>query len=240
MLKLSNIISILKNFKIFLGDTFIKKTKYPIVAILLFILALVLNIIQYVKGSTFLQEKIIGNMGVNRNPTNFKNIFLFLFDILGMNGFIFNTIPVHIFVLIISYVLFGLIELNIGHIALLFVLCILIFFNSFTDNFNQMVCNNIIYPSNNYYDGLYCCGSFIMCFSIAFVLYLMQNNTKNLKLRLLTIFLMCIVGGGLILYDFYNSGMIKSDTTICYIFTWHFMNYMFGIFSGSVLGNFLP
>ena len=47
MLKLSTIISILKNFKIFLGDTFVKKTKYPIVAILLFILALVLNIIKH-------------------------------------------------------------------------------------------------------------------------------------------------------------------------------------------------
>ena len=57
MLKLSTIISILKNFKIFLGDTFVKKTKYPIVAILLFILALVLNIIQYVKGSLYLQKK---------------------------------------------------------------------------------------------------------------------------------------------------------------------------------------
>ena len=70
----------------------------------------------------------------------------------------------------------------------------------------------------------------------------MQNNIKNLKLRLLIILLMCCVGVGLILYDFYIANLVKmnKDTKICHIFTWHLMNYMLGIFSGSVLGNFLP
>lgn len=241
MLKLSTIMSILKNFKIFLGDTFVKKTKYPIVAILLFILALVLNIIQYVKGSLYLQKKIIGNLRVNEKPTNFQSIFLFLFDIIGINGFIQNT-PVHIFLLIISYILFGLIELNIGHTALLFFLCILIFYLPFANNFSDIVCNNDPFPNSDYLRGSYCCGSFISCSSVGFVLYLIQNNIKNLKLRLLVILLICCVGVGLILYDFYIANLVKmnKDTKICHIFTWHLMNYMLGIFSGSVLGNFLP
>ena len=109
-----NMYPLLQNIVYFTNSTFVKKTHYPIISICLFIIAVVLNSIQYHKNNnTYLQDKIIiSNKDYPSGTTNISNTFLYIYDFIGINGFIDNT-PAHIFLLIVTYVCLSLIELNI-------------------------------------------------------------------------------------------------------------------------------
>ena len=228
---------LLQNNVYLFNRTFLKKTHYPIISICLFIIAVVLNSIQYHKNNnTYLQDKIIiSNKDYPSGTTNISNTFLYIYDFIGINGFIDNT-PAHIFLLIVTYVCLSLIELNIGHASLLFLLFINIMFSRFWTDFTNSICkNNLTVTSID--KETFCCGSFVLFMALGFVLFLLAKNIKNIYAFIFIICLIILIFSSAVLYDYLNETSDMSSVKTCSIFTWHGANYIFGILCALALGN---
>ena len=231
-----NIYPFLTNLHYFFNSTFVKKTNYPIISIVLFLIIIILNSIQYYKNNkNYLQNKII-----NSNIQNFislQNTILYFYDLFGINSFINNGL-IHIIYLILTYVCVSLIELNIGHSVLLFLLLIDMMYQSFWIAFQNAICTNNLSDSG-ISNSPYCCGSFVLFMSLGFVLYLIQNNIRNIYIRIFIIFVILCVFYGCILYDKYLTfnNLQKNQQTTCLTLTWHSTNFIFGILCALALGN---
>lgn len=235
-----NIYQLLKNILNFCNNTFIKKTKYPIISICLFFIVIILNSIQYSKNDNlYLQNKII----TSNTPENNKNALLYFYELIGINSFISNT-PAYFFVIIISYFLVSLVELNIGHTMLLFLLFIYMMFSTFWPQFRNSICENNLIP-NPIMTSPFCCGSFISVMSLGFILCLFLKNVKNIN-NIINIYIIIFILSLIIfiffmlsLYDRYvtDAYMPDGSAKTCNVYTWHCGNFLFGIICGFALGN---
>ena len=258
---------ILNKIMYFINKNFVKKTKYPIISIILFIIAVVLNSIQYSNNRNYLQNKIIkydtsirtsfinttttnknGTRPTNTNSMNYyttytnntNNALLFIYDMIGINGFIDNT-PAHIFFLIATYFLLSLVEMNIGYLPLLFLLFISLMFITFWSKFQNAICQNQFTESVGLHNPLYpyCCGSVILCIALGFVLYITQNNLHNIFIRLLIILIIIFIFFMFSLYEKYgnNADMEEGSQKTCKNYTWHASSFAFGVLCASILSN---
>ena len=221
----------------FISNSFVKETKYPFISVLLFIVVLILNIIQYTKhDKKYLTSLIKHKYG---NP-NFENLLLFFYDIVGINGFIQNT-PVHVLILLLTYVCLSLIEMNIGHISVLFFLLVISMYQYSIEYFKSVNCTDDLYGDNNgrLQNSPYCCGSFINWASLGFVLYIIQNNIERLPLRIACWIIMGLIWGGLVLGEKYMTYVDLPNNSVktCQLFLWHATNFLLGVLSGAALSN---
>lgn len=235
--------SIINDITCFIKGTFIKKTKFPLISIITFIIVIYLNSIQYaMNNKDYLQNKIINSRFDydKLKSTYLPNFILYYFDVIGINGFLTNGL-VHILFFIITYICLSLIELNIGHIPLLFLLFIIILFSrAYMNDIVSSICKNVYFDYNSdIRDSPYCCGSAILFTSVGFILYLIQKNIIQMKYYILMLFIILLSWILIILYDYNNFRKNKSnkDTQICYSFNWHAAFFIFGIVCGFSLGN---
>jgi len=237
-----NIYPFLNNIIYFTKRTFVKETSYPIISILLFILVIILNSIQYSKNNEYLQNKIKDSISTDKNKLSLQNSLLYLYDFIGINGFRSNGLS-HILFYILTYFCLSLIELNIGHISLLFLLLIGIMFQFTWDGFQEAICVNSLnsWTSGSLIYSPYCCGSFVLFMSLGFVLYLIQKNINNWGMRNFALFVILCTWIGCFLYDYYSKLAYGDDKDgpqkTCKSFNWHAANFVFGILCAVALGN---
>jgi hypothetical protein len=233
--KIANIVSFIKR-------TFVKETSYPIISILLFILVIIVNSIQYSNNDkNYIQYNIQRSISTDKNNLSLQNSLLYLYDFISINGFMYNGL-IYILFYILTYFCLSLIELNIGHISLLFLLLIGIMFQLSWGGFQDAICANSLYSnSRSLLSSPYCCGSFVLFMSLGFVLYLIQKNINNWGIRSLILFVILCTWIGCILYDYYSKFSYGDDKDgpqkTCKSFNWHAANFVFGIFCGVTLAN---
>jgi hypothetical protein len=239
-----NIYPLLNTIVYFTKKTFVKKTSYPIVAIILFILVLILDSIQYSSNDkNYLQSKIEEsryNDDKNLKNVYLSNFILYFYDAIGINSFLTNGL-LQIFYLIVSYILLALIEMNIGHIPLLFLLFIIILFSTaYMRGIVNSVCENK-YDISDITSSGYCCGSQILFTSLGFVLYLIQHNIIQMNNYIIMLFIIVLALIGIILFDYYTvfikNKYMEEDTKLCYSLNWHATLFIFGIVCGVAMGN---
>ena len=228
----------INNLSYFFNRTFVKKTNYPFISIILFIIVVVLNSIQYANNKDYLKDKVKKD---EYPTTNIGQILFLIYDFIGINGFI-NYTPAFIFVFILTYLCVALIELNIGHLSLLFLLYLYIIFYGFWGEFTETICKNRLGNMDLYYPNLLSSwsSSFSSVMSLGFVLYLIQKNIINIYYRMLVIFIMLFIWGMCILLDRYiryDNTDKKSSYNTCASLIYHSSAFLFGICCGGVLGN---
>ena len=188
---------------------------FPIISLSLFILTLILALIQYNKNDDeYIQKKTKNN-----------GYLLQLFDLIGINSLLYNSL-LYILFFIFTYLFMVIIELNIGHIAMIYFVLILIGFKIGLESISSLTCDNITSIStNNLYN---CCGSFLFWPALGFVLYLIQNNLDNIIYKGMAITTIPIIYGIQVYMD-------KKEYNLCTGFSWHSLIFILGVLSGKVL-----
>ena len=231
---------LLNSIVYFVNSTFVKKTNLPFISIYLFIVVIILNSIQYYKNDkNFLQNNIMMNSENDSNKVTLSNALLYVYDVIGINGFLSEGL-MHILFFMLTYFCLALIEMNIGHVALLFLLLVDIMFQLTIGGIKSSLCINNISDSDRLPYSPYCCGSFVLYMSLGFVLYLIYKNMNSIFTKGFILFIIVCVWIGCILVDKYiNFAEIKKEDSIitCYAFLWHAANFLLGLLSGIVLGN---
>jgi hypothetical protein len=223
----------------FMSNAFIKSSKLPFISISLFIIVIVLNSIQYANDKNYLQNQIKNSTSSAPDSTSPQNVMLYIYDLIGINGFTNNGL-VHILYFILSYICLSLVEMNIGHIKLVFFLIVLLMFQFFTGGFTSSICQNNLFGADDIIRRPYCCGSFIMWASLGFTLFIIQKHTTDLYKKIYTWFLIGTVWAGCVLFDnFFALSDMKdsSNQKNCEIFFWHSANYLLGLYCGFAFAN---
>jgi hypothetical protein len=211
--------------------------KIPYVTIILFILAVILKTIQKIKNNTnYLQQKIRNSRYKTLNPIS--AFFINYLNAMGINSFFtnnVNTIWTGILLLILTYPLLALIELNIGHRLVAYFIIVLIFYNEFAGGFQELICYND-FTNSSLNDSPFCCGSFfamaILGCTFAILFSYGQGWIMKSILGGIALFLWVI----LVLVDYYTTfSNDKDDKRKCKAFYWHACNYFFGFISGLLL-----
>jgi len=213
-----------------------KTTKYPIISVIFCVLAIVFNTVQYIKNDHYyLQNKLL-KMNVDINNVSPFNFILLIFNLIGINGFLENTVA-HILIILVTYLLLGIIELNVGSLQILFILMFLVFFTSISHGLSNLECNNDLIMVD--YLDVYCCGSFILMFALGFVLYMVMHHLHGIP-KLILLITMIVSWFGCVLYDYYVSYSVEKikEKRVCKSFNWHALNYCLGIFAGVALAKF--
>ena len=161
---------------------------------------------------------------------------------MGVNSFFntdYNPLVIGIIMVIIGYPLLALIELNAGHALTAYFILVLIFYRTFAPGFQQLVCNNSTWSCWNLDNSHYCCGSFIFWATIGCFLGILLMNISNLVIKLGMLFIIFLIWGGIILYEYFGtySNESNQDLRTCKTFYWHGMNFAFGILSGIIMAN---
>lgn len=210
---------------------------FPFIAIGLFIVVIILNSIQY-NNSTYLQDQIKNSISQDEDSTSPQNALLYIYQIIGINGFaIYGFIKILFFLL--TYIFLGLVEMNIGHTKTLFFLIMILIFRYFIGGFDSAVCKNDLNDGDNAGNNTYCCGSFILWASLGFTLFIIQKHISNLYKKLCVWFVIAFVWGITILFENYITyGLEKtSNQKNCKLFFRHAAAYVLGVFCGLVLSN---
>ena len=173
----------------FFLNTFAKETKLPFIAIFLFILVVVLSSIQYSKNDkNYLQSKVMLSISTKPDSVSFQNIILYIYDTIGINGFLYNGIT-HILFFLLTYICIALIEMNIGHIKVLYFLIVCLMFQYFELPFLKAVCEDNLDVNTAIHLSGYCCGSFILFASLGFVLFIIQKHISSVYKKMLVWFI---------------------------------------------------
>lgn len=224
----------------FVKKSIIKKTNLPFISIFIFISVIILNSIQYSKNDTqYLQNTSTTHLQHKFGQVTLSNTLLYIYNLIGINGFLSNGLA-HILFFMLTYFCLALIEMNIGHVALLFLLLVDIMFQFTIGRFKSSVCINYLSGCEDITNATYCCGSFVLFISLGFVLYLIYKNMNTKLHKGLILFVILCVWIGCILTDKYiNFADNKEDDSIkiCQSFLWNSANFLLGVFSGIVLSN---
>jgi hypothetical protein len=213
---------------------FINKTSIPIISIFLFILVIILNSIQYSNNNKkYLQNSVLS---YGYGTVNLDNAILFIYNFVGINGFLNNSL-LHIIYLIITYSLLSLIEMNIGYLSLIFLLFITMVFSTFWDQFTDAICKNNIVSINGVGHGAYCCGSFLLLMSLGFALVILLKNINNPLHKIIILCLMIVLFFAIMVYEknITYSHIHNNNSKQCLAYTWHGGMYVFGILCGLQL-----
>ena len=107
-----NIYPLLNNIVYFTKKAFVKKTSYPFITIILFIIVIILNSIQYANNDKqYLQNKIDeASRDDNKNLKNMyiPNFILYFYNIVGINAFLYGGLA-NILYFILKYIFVALI-----------------------------------------------------------------------------------------------------------------------------------
>ena len=222
----------------FILDAFVKSSKFPFISIGLYIIVIYLNTVQYNNNSTYLQDKVKETVSTDKHKSSPQNALLYFYDLIGINGFSRNGI-VHILFFIASYICLALIEMNIGHINVVFFLILLLLFQFFEDGFESAVCENNIYVSRGVGNSPYCCGSYIFWASLGFTLFIIQKHVVDFYTKMYVWFIIACVWAGCVLGENYVTFADEKNTDQknCKLFFYHVANYILGIFCGLVLSK---
>jgi hypothetical protein len=212
--------------------------KIPFVTIILFILAIVLKTLQKIQNNQNYLQNILLEKNQNKKQNN--PIYAFLLNYLntiGINSFFnteYNSIWVGLVMLLVGYPLLALIELNIGHALLAYFILALIFYQTFSAPFQDLVCKNSVWGCTNLGDSPYCCGSFIFWATIGCFLAILFAYANNWKIKIVLGLITLLTWTGIILYEYYGTyaNEIDKDTRLCKTFYWHGCNFFFGFISG--------
>jgi len=219
----------------------IKKYSIPFISIILFIIVLTLNAIQYDrKDRMFLQNKILPKMKYNYKiyeepKPAIQNFLLIFYKVIGINSLIKQSLW-YILYILVSWGLMSLIEMNIGHISFIYFIIMIFGISFLIDAINSFICVKGLY-NTNLDDSLgACCGSQIMWSALGFVLmlYLLKVTNKYIKLGILLVIIITFIS--LICSDKYYS-FKGEDNSTCDSLTWHVLYFLFGLFSGYVIGK---
>jgi hypothetical protein len=230
------------------------KNKVPFISIILFIIVIILNSIQYAKNNnTYLQKQVEVSISTLPGSASYQNILLYFYDFIGINGFLscskgaelaipelgkfMSVITIFGLILyfIITYVCLSLIEMNSGHNAVLFFLMVCLMFQYFNINFGNVICDNKI--DTGIIFGPFCCGSFIFFAALGFVLFIIQRKTKNLYIKISIWFIMLFIYGICMLMEKFMQNLQTNNQGFCKLLLWHAFNFVLGIVCGSVIGN---
>ena len=223
----------------FLLDAFVVSTKFPIISLVLYILVIYLNTVQYNNNPNYLQDQIKNSISTDEDSTSPQNILLYIYDFIGVNGFVRNGLA-HIVFIIASYIFLALVEMNIGHISLVFFLIVMLMFQfSMVDGFSSAICENNLNNGRGVEYAPYCCGSGILWSALGFILFIMQKKSNDLYTKMSFWFLIAFVWGGIILYENYVTYADKetSNQKDCKIFLLHGTIYILGIFCAFMLSK---
>ena len=216
-------------------EKFAKTTTKPILSLVCFVLVVCLNTVQYLKNGQYLQDQLMSS--VEQAPA-FLNLFLYVYDLIGIDGYTWHT-PWFAIYFLLTYTCLAIIEMNIGSLAALYFIIVCLFYSMMIEGFASAICENNLTSNNILLDSPYCCGSFILCASVGFVLFVIQNNQNNKKWRILTLIVMVATWGGCVLYEYFETFgyMENGEQKNCRIFFWHATNFLLGVFSGVALSN---
>ena len=114
----------------------------PFIAIILGCLTIILASIQYLNNQDYFQK--IFSPDNDDDKTYTGNAMLYYLNLIGINGMIVNT-PVHLLFYLATYIFLALIECNIGHIAILFFIAVLLMFLGSINGFSKWICFNSAY-----------------------------------------------------------------------------------------------
>jgi len=214
-------------------------TNLPYISIILFILVVTLNSIQYSKNDKYLQSLIIdNNKNINIPSTGYKNILLLIYNIIGINGFIRNSIT-HVLFILFTYVCMAIVEINVGMISLILFIVICFMYTYSINGITKVICDNKINTCESVIQHQpYCCGSFVLFPVLGFLLYIIQKNIHKFPIRIIVWFIIMSVWIGCILYDKYIGfkGLPNTNPTkTCNTLTWHALAFLLGLLSGSGL-----
>jgi len=219
--------------------------RIPYVSIALLIIAITLKTIQRVSNNmNYLQDIVLGKtqkpIKTQSNPVS--ALFLYYLDTMGVNSFFdtsYNPLVIGIIMVIIGYPLLALIELNVGHALTAYFILVLIFYRTFAGGFQRLVCKNDTWSVLDLSESTYCCGSFIFWATIGCFLGILLMNISNLVMKLGMLFIILLIWGGIILYEYFGtySNESNQDLRTCKTFYWHGMNFAFGILSGIIMAN---
>lgn len=222
----------------FFLKAFIKSTKIPFVSVSLFFIVIILNIIQKSNNNQYLQTEIKDYVTKTQSSSAFTNTMLFIYNLVGINGFIRNGSG-HIMFYILTYICLSLIETNIGHTSVLLFLIILLMSSTFQPEYKEAICNNSLTGSGGLINSPYCCGSIILFGSLGFVLFIIQKYLTNLYYKITIWFIMLCVWVGCIIYDNLDvySYMPDGERKRCSIFMHHATYFLLGIFCSLALAK---
>ena len=229
----------INHFIHFLLNAFMKKSMFPFISIGLYIIVIVLNTIQYNNNNPkYLQDQIKHTVSTDKDSTSPQNALLYFYDLIGINGFIVNGLW-YILYFILTYTCLALIEMNIGHIKIVFFLIVLLMFRFFITGLSMTVCKNSLSECRDIKNAPYCCGSFIMWASLGFTLFIIQKHVSDFYTKMYVWFLIACVWAGCVLIDNYYSYADEetSNQKNCKLFFYHVANYTLGIFCGLVLSK---
>ena len=217
--------------------------KVPYVSIVLFILALVLKTIQRTSNNmNYLQDITLGK-GQNKTHSDpVSALFLYYLDTMGVNSFFntdFNNLAVGLIMLLLGYPLLALIELNVGHALVAYFILVLIFYQTFSAGFKNLVCKNSTWSNNSLDSSHYCCGSFIFWATVGCFLAVLFMNASGLFMKLGVAAAIILTWVGVVLYEYYGTYANERNDELrkCETFYWHGMNFAFGVLSGIILAN---
>ena len=221
----------------FMSNTFVKKTKLPFISIGLFIILIVLNSIQYAANDRkYLQDLLKNSISDAPDTTSPQNALLYIFDIIGINA-ISVAFYQSVLFFILAYTCLSLIEMNIGHMKLIFFLIVLIMFQFFEVSFISAICENNLDNYRTIGNSPYCCGSFVLWASVGFTLFIIQKHTTDFYKKLYAWFVIGCVFVGSILNEISIDDNTNTNQKICKIFFWHVANYLLGLYCGFVFAN---
>jgi hypothetical protein len=222
-----------------MSNAFVKKTKLPFISISLFIIVIVLNSIQYNNDENYLQNQIKNTTSSAPDSTSPQNVMLYIYDLIGINGFISYGLGI-ILLFILTYIFLSLVEMNIGHIKLVFFLIVCLMFRYFIGGFSSAICKNNLRNCKDIKDSPYCCGSFIMWASFGFTLFIIQKHTTDFYKKIYAWFIIgCVWAGNILIDNYFSFENMKdgSNQKNCEIFFWHATNFLLGLFCALVFSN---
>ena len=224
---------IINNIKKYIINNIQITRKYPIFSILLFSTTIIINIIQYIHNDDYIQNEI-------KSGNNLFNVFLYLFDLISINGFNYYTIY-YLFYFILSYFILSLIEMNIGYVRLFYFIFVILLFSNFIFNYLSIICTGSL-STQSIFNSPFCCGSFVLCSSFGFILYIIQKNMKKKYIKIISVIFIIMVWIGIVIYDRYISytDVINNTVKTCKMFNFHALFFLFGLLNGRILGQFNP
>jgi hypothetical protein len=218
------------------SDIIIKKYSIPFVSIILFIIVLILDIVQYTKkDKKYLQNKILKNMRGKNPVPNIQNTLLIFYQMVGINSLIVQSLWYIIYVFV-SWGLMSLIEMHVGHISLIYFFLMIFGMTYLINTINTYTCLNGLNDTVLELSFGSCCGSQIMWSALGFVLMLYLLNVKNAHIKIALVIVAIGIYIGLVCYDKYYAFKGMENTT-CNGLTWHCLYFLFGLFSGFVIGK---
>lgn len=202
---------------------------WPIITLITFFITLVANIAQAVQGVGTVQKFL------NLRPWI---IFLYPLKLLGLDT-LRDGVADGILTFIISFMCLGGTEIFfLSHSRILFFLLVDTMFAMGQWSFLLSFCRGEHFSTMDLMLDSYCCSSFLMSASMGLVLICirLKMSPDSTWIRNFTTMAIGLIWALSVINDyFYHFDSDRDSIRVCESFSWHAMNYLFGIVCGVVL-----